>query len=133
MQKYDPEYYLACVTQETLIEILGDWDGVGPLFLNYLRQEQKERMDYYSYCYEWGKVMGAPQEEPVTMDSFPKLPERSAHTECLDEVAKKQGGQLRRLWRRYQVALWKRRVYEGAYMTSLGMEDGGKQERAGTL
>lgn len=123
MRKYDPEYCLACVTQEALAEILGEWEEIGPLFLAYLKQEQKERMDYYSYCYQWGMAMGDARMGRVTMDLFPKLPERRAYTEPLDEAAKQQGGQLRCLWRRYQNALWKRKVFEGAYITNLGVEE----------
>ena len=123
MRKDGPEYCLDCVVQEALTEILAGWEKAGALFQCYLKQEEAERLDYYIYCYEWGRVMASKKNGPVTLDSYPKVPERKANSEQLDQFAKEQGGQLRRLWRRYQTVSWKRRVYESAYMTVLGIDD----------
>lgn len=127
MRAGDPEYHLECTIQETLAEILASQEKTGLLFRTYLKQEEEERLEYYIYCYKWGQVMGIPERNQVTLDSFPSLPERKAHTEQIDQLVKKEGGQLRRLWRRYQTAIWKRRVYEGAYMATLGVEAGKSQ------
>ena len=123
MRKEDPEYCLDCVVQEALAEILADGEKLGDLFQVYLKREEAERLDHYVYCYEWGRFMTFRKKDPVTLASFPKAPERKAHTMRLDQLAKEQGGQLRRLWRRYQAVSWKRRVYESAYVTVLGMDD----------
>ena len=123
MRKNAPEYQLDCVVQETLEKILTKWETIDVLFQSYLKREETERLEHYIYCYQWGCVMGSPQKEKITLDSFPKVPELRAHTIQLDQIAKEQGNQLRRLWRRYQTVTWKRRVYESAYVTVLGMRD----------
>lgn len=124
MRKGDPEYHLACVVQEVLSGILADWETAGSLFQSYLTQEEQDRLEHYLYCYEWGQVMGRCSQELSVSVSFPTLPERKTHPAQLDQLTKEQGGQLRRLWRRYQAVTWKRRIYESAYLTLLGMENG---------
>lgn len=132
MRRDAPEYCLDCVVQETLAEILAGWEEVGVLFQSYLKQEEAERLDYYIYCYEWGRVMASHKKRPVTLDCYPKVPEPKAYSVQLDQVAKEQGDRLRRLWRRYQRVSWKRRVYESAYITVLGIDDE-EQKRADPL
>lgn len=130
MRKDAPEYHLDCVVQETLAEILAGWEEAGVLFQAYLKQEEAERLDYYIYCYEWGRVMASKKKGPVTLESYPKVPERKAHSAQLDQFTKEQGDRLRRLWRRYKRVSWRRRVYESAYITVLGIDD--EEQKAGT-
>ena len=122
MRMDNPEYCLDCVVRVTLAEILAGWETIGFLFQSYLRQEEAERLDYYIYCYEWGRVMASKEKGIGTHDCYPKVPERKAHSMQLDQLAKEQGGQLRRLWRRYQMVSRKCWVYESAYMTVLGLD-----------
>lgn len=124
MWKDDPEYHLACVDHAALVEILSGWEEFGPMFAAYFRQEERERLNYGAYCYEWGRDMGRRICGREPLAPAPELPPRLAHPQRLDRISREQGGLLRRLWRRCEEAARRCRIYEGAYLTTLGVKDG---------
>lgn len=131
MGRCSPVYRINRVIYEAAAEILRNEETFGGVFIRYLRALEEERERHFRYNYLWGTEMGRGGRPGVCPEEWTPPPEENGEFVGLArdtaKQAKAHGWEIELLWRMFRRAEQRCRVYEAAYLCTLGVSAGSKE------
>lgn len=126
MCKESHSYRLRRIAYLELIEIFKQEEMISGPFQRYLILLEEDRIALYQRHYNWGFTLGCGKgiEITDTHEAAPKTEGLQEAKEGMEDTARWFNEEIFALWKLFCRLERKCRIYEAAYLTALGVEDG---------